>query len=210
MIRALFSFLKQYLVSGIIILVPLSLTIWIFRLLIVTLDRFSQQFLKLLLPGKIESLFPFEIPGYGILFTLILTLLVGIIGRNYFGQYFIRLSERVLAKVPFATTIYSSVKQVLSTVMERGEGQSAYKGVALIEYPRKGLYAIAFITGKPDRSYEETLDGEKLINLFVPTTPNPTSGFYVVARESEVRSLEIPVEKALRLILSCGMIHGQK
>ena len=202
------TFLKTYLLSGIIILLPIVITIWVFRFLILTMDQIVDPLIRATLPQNIQDLIPQEVHGYGIIVTFFIVLLVGIIGKNYLGQFFIKKVEKIVGKLPLIPKVYSSIKQIPGIFM--GNDSNAYNGVALIEYPRKGLYTLALITGKPDRIFSTTIGSENLVSLYVPTTPNPTSGFYLVAREDEIRKLNISVESALKLILSCGIIQVDK
>jgi len=199
------TFFRKYFLSGVLILLPIVFTIWIFAYLVRTLDNLTRPLMKILFPEFFKDLIPFEIHGYGIILTLAIILIVGAIGKNYIGQYFINLSEKVLEKLPLIPKVYSSIKQVLRTFVS--DEKSNYSGVALLEYPRKGLYTIAFITGTPEKNLLASAAEEEMVNLYVPTTPNPTSGYYVVAKESEIKRLDIPIEKALKLILSCGIMH---
>ena len=202
------NFLKRNLISGILIITPIFLTIWIFTYLVVKLDNFVKPFKKYLVPEQVSDLLPFEIHGYGIIFTFITVLVVGLIGRNVIGQFFLKFSEKWLEKIPIIPKVYSSIKQVLKTFM--GDDKGKYNGVCLVEYPKNDLWTLALITGEPKQKLADSIGEEKLVSLYVPTTPNPTSGYYLITKESKIKKVDMSVEKALKLIISCGIIQDKK
>lgn len=205
------NLMKKYLLSGIIILSPILITIWIFTALTLTLDRLFKPLMNLVLPRTfvltMQEKIPFEIHGYGIILTFFVIIITGIIGRNFLGQYFLNLSETLLHRLPIIPKVYNSIKQIIGTFIR--EEKEGYSGVALVEYPRKGLYTLALITGTPDPLFTENINEDKLVSLYVPTTPNPTSGFYLVTKEKDIKRLDISVEHAFKIILSCGIIQNK-
>ena len=191
--------LRHYLIAGLLVWVPLGVTFFILKLLLYLMDR-----LLLILPiaWRPESLLGFSIPGLGFILAFIILLITGAIGANLLGRTALRVSEGLLARIPLVRTIYSSVKQILNSVLSTG-GDS-FRKVLLIEYPRKGIWTICFQTGTAVKEIQDQLDQQSIM-VFVPTTPNPTSGFIMVVAESETRELDMDIETALKLVMSLGM-----
>ena len=153
-----------------------------------------------------EALFGHSIPGLGVLFAVILVFLTGVIVANLLGRRLVQFWEALLSRIPFVRSIYATAKQVMETMVS-GNGKS-FREVVMLEYPRKGLWTLAFVTGEGLPAAQE-LTGEKLINIYVPTTPNPTSGFFLMVAEKDVVRLDLSVEDGLKLILSTGVILPQ-
>lgn len=194
--------LRRYFVAGILAFAPLAITIWAIAWIIQRLDNLLlPQVLALLMPGLEE---PPRLPFVGALFTLLVILLMGVIARHFFGGEFVRIWERLLARVPVARNIYAGVKQLFEAIFRANEG-TRFNRVVLIEYPRKGLYALAFTTGRT-RGKLQNIRDEVMINCFLPTTPNPTSGYYLIVPESEVQEVQITVEEAFKLVMSAGLV----
>jgi len=192
--------LKNIFITGIIAIIPVGVTLYIFFFLINLMDNLLN-----IIPPRFhpDQIFPFHIPGLGVVFTIILILIVGIIVQSYIGKRFVHLGEWILSKIPFINGIYNAVKKLVESIL--GDKGQSFKKVVLIEYPRKGLYSVAFVTGMSEGEIQEKTV-QKNINLFVPTTPNPTSGFYIMIPESDVIDLDMTVEEAFTLIISGGMI----
>ena len=144
-----------------------------------------------------------HIPGLGVILSLVVLFLTGVIATNFFGRRIVALGEGILAKIPFVRTIYNAVKQVLETIF--ASDSKAFRKVILIEYPRKGMYSIAFQTSKGFKQGEEKT-GKELITVFVPTTPNPTSGFLLMVPKSDVVELSMSVDEALKMVISLGVV----
>lgn len=191
--------MRRYLVAGLLVWVPLGVTFLVVKVLMDLMDRSL-----LLIPSayRPENLLGFDIPGLGAVLTFLLLLITGMIVANFFGRSLIRLWERILARIPLVSSVYSSVKQVLVTMTSGGK---SFRKVVLLEYPRKGIWTLGFLTGKGIREMEEEA-GVELVNLFVPTTPNPTSGFFLMVPKNDVRELDISVEAGLKLIISAGVL----
>lgn len=191
--------LRRYLIAGLLVWVPLGVTFFILKLLLELMDK-----LLLILPiaWRPESMLGFSIPGLGFILAFIILLITGAIGANLLGRTALRLSESLLSRIPLVRTIYSSAKQILNSVLSTG-GDS-FRKVLLIEYPRKGIWTICFQTGTAVKEIQDQLE-QKSIMVFVPTTPNPTSGFIIVVAESETRELDMDIETALKLVMSLGM-----
>ncbi len=205
--RRFFAFLREairrYFVAGILFFAPIGVTIWAIVSIIVWLDNLLlPRFIKLVLPG-IED--PPSIPLVGMLFTFVVIIFLGVIARHLLGGEFQRAWERLLARVPVARSIYGGVKQLVEAIFA-SSGQSArFNRVVLLEYPRRGVYALAFTTG-PARGIVQEVTELEMINCFVPTTPNPTSGFYLLIPEGDLIDVDLSVEDAFKLVMSAGLV----
>jgi len=195
--------LRSYFVAGILFFAPIGITIWAIASIVVWLDNLLlPALLKLAIPGLEE---PPRVPLIGTLFTLLVIIALGVVARHLFGGEFVRAWERLLGRVPVARNIYNAVKQ-LSEAIFSGSGQrSRFTRVVLVEYPRKGIYALAFTTG-PARGQVQAVTQKHMINCFLPTTPNPTSGFYLLIPEEEVIEVDLTVEDAFKLVMSAGLV----
>lgn len=192
--------MKRYLVTGLLVLVPLVITLWVLHLLISTLDQSL-----LLIPESLrpERLIGMRIPGLGVLLTLFVVLVTGAIARNFIGERLLGLWEALLARIPFVKSIYSSVKQVSDTLLSPS-GQ-AFRKALLVQFPREGSWTIAFLTGTPGGDVANHLNGE-YVSVYVPTTPNPTGGYFVMMRKADVIELDMSVDDALKYIISMGVV----
>jgi uncharacterized membrane protein len=199
------SAVRRYFVAGLLAFAPIGVTIWAIAWIIRTLDN-------LLLPRVLAWLSPDSDtptnlpPLLGALFTFGVILLAGVIVRHFFGYEAVRLWERLLQRVPIARSIYLAVKQLVEALLQSSTGPGSFRRVVLIEYPRRGLYAVAFVTGPTDPTLERAVGGPLLLNCFVPTTPNPTSGYYVLIPREQVIDLDISVEEAFKVVMSAGLV----
>lgn len=191
---------RRYLVAGLLVWVPLGVTFIVIKFLIDLMDR-----LLLLIPYdyRPEVVLGFKIPGLGVLLALAIVIVTGVVVANLFGRQIIKVWEDFLARIPLVRSIYSGVKQVTETIFS-SKGNS-FRQVVMIEYPRKGIWTLAFLTGKGVKAFEDKT-GESLINIFVPTTPNPTSGFFLMIRREDAMVLDISVDAALKMIISTGVV----
>jgi len=139
----------------------------------------------------------------GLVGALIIVLIIGAVARNILGRKLVTFGEYLITKIPFARTIYIASKQIVETLM--GRGMKNLKRVALFEYPRKGIYSIGFVTSTIEDGKHHNKSGRKLVSIFVPTTPNPTSGYYIMLPEEDIKELSISVEDAFRIIMSAGL-----
>ncbi len=206
MTRRIFSWLREatrrYFVAGVVFFAPIGITIWAIWSIVVWLDSLIlPRFLKLLIPGLEE---PPPLPVVGMLFTFFVIILLGVIARHLFGGEFQRAWERLLGRVPVARNIYSGVKQLFEAIFSSGQ-RSQFNRVVLVEYPRKGIYALAFTTGTARGVVQEATE-KHMLNCFLPTTPNPTSGFYLLVPEDEVVDTHMTVEAAFKLVMSAGLV----
>ena len=193
---------RRYFVAGVLVFAPIGITIWAIASIVIWLDNLLlPRVLKLVIPGLDE---PPPLPLLGMLFTFFVIILLGVMARHLFGGEFVRAWERLLSRVPVARNIYGGVKQLFEAIFSSGQS-SKFNRVVLVEYPRKGVYALAFTTGSARGPVQDALD-QQMVNCFVPTTPNPTSGFYLVVPENEVVEVEISVENAFKLVMSAGLV----
>ena len=195
--------MKKYFITGLLVLVPLVITFWVLSTLIHTMD---QSLLLLPEAWRPKNLIGFNVPGLGALLTLVIIFVTGLVATNIFGRQLIILWESLLSRVPFVKTIYSSVKQVSDTLFS--DSGNAFRKALLIEYPRKGTWTIAFLTGKPGGDVSNHLQGE-YISVYVPTTPNPTSGFFLMLPKADAIELDMIVDQALKYIISMGTVAPQ-
>ncbi len=205
--RRFFAFLREairrYFVAGILFFAPIGVTVWAIASIIVWLDNLLlPHVIKLVLPG-IED--PPTIPLLGMLFTFVVILFLGVIARHLLGGEFQRAWERLLARVPVARSIYGGVKQLAEAIFASSSQASRFHRVVLVEYPRRGVYALAFTTGHARGVVQEATELE-MINCFVPTTPNPTSGFYLLVPEDDLTEVDLSVEDAFKLVMSAGLV----
>jgi len=195
--------LRRYFVAGLLFWVPVAVTILVISFLVDLLDR---SMLLLPLKYRPEALFGVSIPGFGVLFAVLLVFVTGVVVANLLGRKLLQFWEAVLSRIPFVRSVYATAKQVVETVVS-GNGKS-FREVVMVEYPRKGMWSLAFVTGDGLPAARDKTGGD-LVNIFVPTTPNPTSGFFLMVSEKEVIHLDLPVEDGLKLILSAGVILPQ-
>ena len=202
-----FAFLREairrYFVAGILFFAPIGVTVWALGKILIFLDSLLlPRVIKLILPG-IED--PPSLPLLGMLFTFVVIIFLGVIARHLLGGEFQRAWERLLARVPVARSIYAGVKQLAEAIFASSNQRSRFNQVVLIEYPRRGVYALAFTTG-PARGILQEVTEMEMINCFVPTTPNPTSGFYLLIPEGDLIDVDLSVEDAFKLVMSAGLV----
>jgi len=192
--------MKRYLIAGLIVWVPLGITIYVLAFLINTLDQ-----TLLLLPESVrpDTVLGFHIPGLGVVLSLAILLVTGVIAANFFGARLIHLWESILGRIPFVKSIYNGVKQVSDTLLS--DSSYAFRKALLVEFPYPGSWTIAFLTGTPAVSVAAFLEDEH-ISVYVPTTPNPTSGYFVMLPKSRVHELDMTVDEALKYIISMGVV----
>ncbi len=192
--------MRKYFITGLLVLVPLSITLWVLHLIVGTLDQSL-----LLMPEKWrpESQLGFYLPGLGTILTLLIILLTGLITRNFFGNRLLQWWELLLNRIPVVNSIYSSVKQVSDTLLS--PSGNAFRKAVLIQYPHANCWTIAFQTGVPGGDVRTHLQGD-YISVYVPTTPNPTSGFFLMLRRADAIELEMTVDEALKYIISMGVV----
>lgn len=183
-------------------MVPLSFTVYVISIVLKNSDRIFNLLPE---PYNPKRLIPFPVPGLGILVVVLVVFLIGLLVRNYVGSRIVEFGERIVYQIPLVRPIYSAVKQLLVAIFSQtGEG---FERVVLIEYPRKGIYALGFVTGVARGEVQEVTE-QRVLNVFLPTTPNPTSGFYLLVPDSDIIPLRISVEDAFKLIISGGLVSS--
>jgi len=191
---------KKYLITGLLIWVPLVITVWVLSFLVDTLD---QSLLLLPVSWQPRSWIGFHIPGLGVLMTLAVVLATGVLAANIIGQRMVQYWEGLLARIPIFKSLYFSVKQVSDTLFS--SSGLAFRKALLVQYPRQGSWTIAFLTGQPGGDVANHLKGD-YVSVYVPTTPNPTSGFFLMMPVADVVELDISVDAALKYIISMGVV----
>lgn len=192
--------MKKYFITGLLVLVPLLITVWVISSLIGMMD---QSLLLLPESWRPKAQLGLEIPGVGALLTLLIVFVTGLIATNFFGKQLILLWEALLARVPVVKSIYASVKQVSDTLFS--DSGNAFRQAVLVQFPRADSWTIAFVTGKPGGDVANHLHGD-YVSVFVPTTPNPTGGYFLMMPRAEVITLDMSVDEALKYIISMGVV----
>ncbi|KQQ47571.1 hypothetical protein ASF61_02765 [Duganella sp. Leaf126] len=192
--------MRKYFITGLLILVPLAITAWVLNLVISTMD---QSLLFVPERWQPHTLFGFDIPGLGTLLTVVIVFLTGLLTNNLVGNYVLRLWEKLLKRIPLVNSLYSSVKQVSDTLLS--SSGNAFRKAVLIPYPHQQSYTIAFLTGAPGGDVKNHLVGD-YVSVYVPTTPNPTSGFFLMMARKDVVELDMTVDAALKYIVSMGVV----
>ena len=200
--------MKKYLLAGLLVWMPLAITIWVLQAALGLLDGVFGWFLKAgktVLPTAASPLIDqlLGIPGLGVIVMLLGLLLTGIFATNIMGQWSLRQGSRVLSKIPIVKSIYNSVKQVSDTLFS--SSGNAFREAVLVQYPREGSWTIAFVTGRPGGEAALHLQGDYL-SVYVPTTPNPTSGFFLMVPRADVVVLQMSVDEALKYVISMGVV----
>jgi uncharacterized membrane protein len=188
---------KRYFLAGLILWAPLSITIWVIAWIFDTLDS------VLPIALRSEVLFGVHIPGFGVLVVVALILVTGFLAANLIGQKLVEFWEALMRRIPLVRSIYSSVKQVSDTILAPN-GQ-AFRQAVLVQYPRHGSWTIGFVTGTPAQQVAGYLPTDS-VSIYVPTTPNPTSGFFLMMPRAEIVELDIPVDAALKYVVSMGTV----
>ncbi len=200
--HGLMARLRTYFFTGLIVAAPIGLTVYITTWFVDLVDTWFVP----LIPAQYQPdrYLPFDIPGLGLIIALVLLTLLGALAANFFGQALLALTERIVERMPVVRSIYSALKQIFETVLS--QSNNSFREVALVEYPRKGSYTLAFITTSI-RTDLPGLAGREMIGVFVPTTPNPTSGFFLYMPREEVSVLDMSVEDGLKMIVSMGIVE---
>lgn len=200
--------MRKYIVAGLLVWLPLAITIWVLSWLLGTLDgvfawllSVTQAVLPASMHENVERLR--QVPGLGVLFMAAALLLTGVFAANFVGQWALRQWDRVLHQIPIVKSIYSSVKQVSDTLFS--STGNAFREAVLVQYPRQGSWTIAFVTGRPGGEVAARLPGE-YVSVYVPTTPNPTSGFFLMMPRADVHELKMSVDEALKYVISMGVV----
>lgn len=195
------SYFKRYLIAGLLVWLPLGVTLAVIKFLV---GLFDQSLLLLPYQYRPDVLLGVDIPGFGVLLSLTLILVTGVVVANFLGSRLVAIWESLLSRIPLVRSIYHAVKQIAEAVL--GSGEQTFQKAYLIQYPRAGLWTLAFQTGTSQGEAQIKTGMNNVVNLFVPTTPNPTSGFFIMASKNEVIELEISVDDALKMVISGGVI----
>ena len=195
------SFLRRYLVAGLLVWLPLGATFLVINLLVGWMDKSL-----VLLPEayRPDNLLGFHIPGLGVLLSLLILLLTGLVAANLFGRKLVSMWERLLARIPLVRSVYSAVKQMVETMF--ADTGKSFRKVVLVEFPRRGLWTLAFLTSEESGAVQH-VTGRDVVNVYIPTTPNPTGGYFVLVPKDDIRELDMSVDDGLKMLLSMGAVN---
>lgn len=199
--RRLGARLKRYFLTGLVVGIPISVTVYLAWAFVTFIDSNVLP----LIPDRYnpDTLLPYNIPGLGVIILMVGITLLGFLAANLFGNALITLGERIVGRMPVVRTIYTGIKQIMQTVVAQGD--NTFQEVCLFEYPRKGIYAIGFVTSRTGGEIRRVVDRD-MISVFLPTTPNPTSGFLLFIPREEAHILEMSVEEGAKLVISAGLV----
>ena len=202
--KSLSNRLRSYFLTGILVTAPVVITFWI----VLTLVNAFDNIVTPLIPERYNpnTYLPRDIPGIGLVVLVSFLVLIGFITANFFGRWIVSKTEIILQNTPFIKFFYKTIKQILETVLS--SKSNAFRKAVLLEYPRRGLWVIGFTTGQVKGEMSKKLKS-KMINVFVPTTPNPTSGFLLLVPEKDLKYLDLKVDDAIRTVVSAGIISGK-
>ena len=198
------SSIRRWLLAGLLVLVPLAITLAVLNWIVSTLD---QTLLILPVAWHPDKLLGFHIPGFGVVLMLVIVLLMGAVASNFFGKRLVQWGNSLLSRIPIVRSIYSSVKQVSDTLFS--ENGNAFRKALLVQWPREGVWTIGFLTGLPGGDVVNHLPGDYL-SVYVPTTPNPTGGYFVMLKKSDCIELQMSVDEALTYVISMGVVAPAK
>ena len=191
---------RKWLLAGLLVIVPLAITVWVLEWIVSTLD----QTLRILPSNwRPDALIGFHIPGFGVLLAFAILMVVGAIASNFFGRKLVEWGDALLNRIPVVRSIYSGVKQVSDTLFS--ENGNAFRKALLVQWPREGMWTIAFLTGTPGGDVATHLPSDYL-SVYVPTTPNPTGGYFIMLKKSDCIELQMSVDEALKYIVSMGVV----
>lgn len=201
--------MKKYLIAGLLVWLPLAITVWVLLWVLGLLDGVFGWFLSasaaVLPDAAAQPLVRLsEVRGLGVVVMLTALMLTGVFATNIIGQWWLRQGDRLISKIPIVKSIYTSVKQVSDTLFS--STGNAFREAVLVQYPRQGSWTIAFVTGKPGGEVATHLDPRNFVSVYVPTTPNPTSGFFLMLPRADIVELEMSVDEALKYIISMGVV----
>ena len=198
------SSVRRWLLAGLLVLVPLAITLGVLNWIVGTLDQ-----TLLILPGAWhpDKLLGFHLPGFGVLLTLTIVLVIGALASNFFGKRLVQWGNSLLSRIPIVRSIYSSVKQVSDTLFS--ENGNAFRKALLVQWPREGVWTIGFLTGLPGGDVVNHLPGD-YVSVYVPTTPNPTGGYFVMLKRADCIELQMSVDEALTYVISMGVVVPAK
>lgn len=207
--RGIFAGLRASFLTGLVIVAPAVLTIWLITTFVEFIDArvmplIPRDALRQLLPDRLAQIDLISLPGIGLVIALVFTLFVGWLAKGYIGRSLIQWGEDLVARMPVVRSVYNGLKQIAETVF--AQSSTSFNRACLVEYPRPGLWAVAFVSTETKGEIARKIGGEKLISVFLPTTPNPTSGFLLFVPEKDVVALDMSIEDAAKLIISAGLV----
>lgn len=194
--------LRTYFISGLLVWLPIWVTLLVIGFLV---DILSKSLLLLPHEWQPDVLLGVHVPGIGVIITLLVIFLTGVLAANFIGRRMLALGDAMMARIPLVRSVYSGVKQVTETLFTPG-GQS-FRKVLLVQFPSPGIWTIGFQTGQVSKEIEGSVNKQEMVSYFVPTTPNPTSGFLMMAPRSEVVELEMSIDQALKYVISLGVVQ---
>lgn len=199
--RTLFQKMKTYFLTGLVVASPVGITVYLALAFIDLIDRN----IKPLIPVAYnpETYLPFPLPGIGLVFLFLMLTILGFFAANYLGKTLIRIGEKILNRMPIVRSVYNTLKQIFETVISEEKG--SFQEVVLVEYPRKGIWAIAFISGENTGEIQSKLPDD-VVNIFLPTTPNPTSGFLLFVPRKDIILLDMSPDEGAKYVISAGLV----
>lgn len=202
----IFSRIKSYFLTGVIVTAPVAITVYMSYCLLIWVNESTSR----LIPKQwtIGDFAPYAVPGLGVVLLLVVMTFVGMFTTGYVGGFFVRLWERIIRKMPVVSSIYSLFKQIFETFLS--QKKRSFREVVLIEYPRKGIWTLAFVSQDQTGGEIEKKSKTKTLSVFVPTTPNPTSGFLLFIPKTDVIKLKMSVEDGIKYVISCGIVAPEK
>ena len=192
---------RKWLLAGLLVVVPVAITVWVLQWIIGTLDQTLLILPEAWHPDRVLGI---HIPGLGVLLALAILLLVGAAASNFIGKKLVLLGDKIVSRIPVVRSIYSSVKQVSDTLFS--ESGNAFRTAVLVQWPRPDVWTIGFVTGTPGGDVANYLRGGEYVSVYVPTTPNPTGGYFVMLRKSDCIELKMSVDEALKYVVSMGVV----
>lgn len=196
------ALMRKYFISGLLVWLPIWVTLLVIKFLI---DLLSKSLLLLPPQYQPDVLLGFHVPGIGVAVTVLVIFFTGLLAANVIGRWLVNLGDGIMARIPLVRSVYTGVKQVTQTLFTPG-GQS-FRKVLLVEYPLSGIWSIAFQTGEVSKKIENSIDSGPMVSYFIPTTPNPTSGFLMMAPKNKVIELDMSVDQALKFVISLGVVQ---
>ncbi len=193
--------IKNYFLTGILVTAPVVITFWIVISLVKLFDRLVTPIIPYYLNPNVYL--PRDVPGLGLIILVVFLIVIGSLTANFFGSWILKKTDLLIEKIPFIKVFYKTIKQIFETILKTNS--EAFREAVLVEYPRKGLWVIGFTTGEVQGEIKKKLRG-KLINVFIPTTPNPTSGFLLMVPNNQIKKLDVSVDDAIKTIVSAGII----
>lgn len=191
---------KKYFITGLLVVVPLYITVYVLTFIVGLMDNVFNILPPVLRP---DTYLPFRIPGLGIVLTVIGISIVGVLAQNFVGRWLVSLGDKFFIKIPFLSVIYNATKQFMETFFK--EGHQGFERVVIFEFPRRGVYSMGFVTGETKGELKSKTEGDT-ISIFLPTTPNPTSGYYIMVPRKDIIELDMHVEDAFKVIMTGGIV----